>query len=284
VDGDRLFVTKVPQTLNREHLREHFAQFGELTDVYLPQVPGSAAHKGIAFISFLDPSTLHTVIQNAPHEICGLPVVVDLAAPRGTQVGKGKGGKKGGFAPGPGAFQPLAPMRRLPWEGHAPQQQAFWEPSFGGQELVPLGHHGFAGQHDFGAPALDMQPFVGKGVAGQPHAPNGHIVPGRLFLTKVAPDIQKADLELYFGQFGPLADVFIPLGKGIAFVSFNDPAHAMRVLQQQQHLVKPGSAVIVDQAVDRPPLGQDGNGKGKSKQPFKGGFAGGWNKGGFGPY
>ncbi|CAE7807851.1 dazap1, partial [Symbiodinium sp. CCMP2456] len=35
-NGDRLFVTKVPSTLNRDHMEKHFSQFGELTDCYMP--------------------------------------------------------------------------------------------------------------------------------------------------------------------------------------------------------------------------------------------------------
>ncbi|CAK0806408.1 unnamed protein product, partial [Prorocentrum cordatum] len=49
---DRLFVSRVPQSVSKEDLRAYFSQFGELTDVYLPQPPGSTSHKGIAFVSF----------------------------------------------------------------------------------------------------------------------------------------------------------------------------------------------------------------------------------------
>ncbi|CAK0806409.1 unnamed protein product, partial [Prorocentrum cordatum] len=33
---DRLFVSRVPQSVSKEDLRAYFSQFGELTDVYLP--------------------------------------------------------------------------------------------------------------------------------------------------------------------------------------------------------------------------------------------------------
>merc|ERR1719401_1684712 len=72
----------------------------------------------------------------------------------------------------------------------------------------------------------------------------------------------KVDLQLYFQQYGQLDDVYIPTGgKGIAFISFRDSVVSQRVLQAQQHFVKPGKAVLVDQAIDRPPLGGKG-GKG----------------------
>merc|ERR1719401_516064 len=92
---------------------------------------------------------------------------------------------------------------------------------------------------------------------------SGSPVSGRLFLTRVAPDITKVDLQLYFQQFGQLQDVFIPNGgKGIAFVSFMDARVASQVLQSQQHTVKPGKIVLVDQALDRPPLGAKAGGCG----------------------
>lgn len=92
---------------------------------------------------------------------------------------------------------------------------------------------------------------------------NGTPVPGRLFVTRVTPDMTKIDLQVYFQKFGALDDVFVPSGgKGIAFVSFRDPAASQEVLKTQQHAVKPGKAVLVDQAMDRPPLA--GGQKGRS--------------------
>lgn len=80
-------------------------------------------------------------------------------------------------------------------------------------------------------------------------------MPGRLFVTRVTPDMTKVDLQLYFQQYGQLDDIYISAGgKGIAFISFRDAVVSQRVLQAQQHFVKPGKAVLVDQAIDRPSL------------------------------
>lgn len=107
----------------------------------------------------------------------------------------------------------------------------------------------------------------------------GTPVPGRLFVTRVTPDMTKIDLQMYFQKFGALNDVFVPSGgKGIAFVSFRDPATAQDVLTTQQHEIKPGKAVLVDQAMDRPPLaGGGGGGKGQ-RSSFGHGAA--WGGGG----
>jgi len=239
--GDRLFVTKVPPQLTKDRLSSYFGQFGELTDVYMPAVPGSSTHKGICFVSYADPTVMLLVMQQPSHEIDGNLIVVDVAAPRGAQQG-GKGS--------PPSHQAVAPF------GVAP---------FGGA------HHGGFGGY---APPQQL-PFPG---AGNPGA--GTPVPGRLFLTKVPQDVTKDDLQLYFEQFGQLEDVYVPgNGKGIAFVSFSDPAQTARILQSQQHTVKPGAMVTVDQAIDRPALGGKGKGK-SSKGPPGGGFGGG-GKGGY---
>lgn len=195
--GDRIFVTKIPPAVQKDHLVDHFSQFGDLTDVYLPAIPGAALHKGIAFVSFAEASSMQAALAHTGHEVNGHPVVVDEAAPRGSAPSQ--------RAP-PGAARP----QRAPAPGHA-------------------------------------------------RGPNtGVPVPGRLFVTRVMPDITKEDLQSYFGRYGTIDDVYIPgggNGKGIAFVSFRDAASARRAFAESQHVVKPGRAVLVDQALDRPPLG-----------------------------
>eukprot|EP00439_Symbiodinium_sp_Y106_P020319 s1890_g2.t1 len=79
---DRLFVSKVPQSLGQAELRAHFAQFGDLTDVYLPAPPGGGGHKGICFVSFADASGIQKAIAHGAHEVQGSPISVDIAAPR----------------------------------------------------------------------------------------------------------------------------------------------------------------------------------------------------------
>ncbi|CAE7207375.1 dazap1, partial [Symbiodinium pilosum] len=90
-DGDnRLFVTKIAPFITKEDVAQHFAQFGVTTDVYLPAVPGRPGHKGIAFVSFQDPTAVQLAMGNEPHIINGNEVVVDRAAPRAAK-GEAKG-------------------------------------------------------------------------------------------------------------------------------------------------------------------------------------------------
>lgn len=247
--SDRLFITKIPPTLYHDQLREHFAQFGELADVYMPAIPGSLSHKGIAFISFTDGKALHRALQHPSHEIEGHQVVVDVAAPRGPS------GFGGGFGKG------AAPMSK---------GQAFGG-GWGGAQFGGGFAGGFAGGYAGGFAGGKGGFYKGAAMAA-PGVNTGVPVPGRLFLPKVPPEVTKFDIIAYFEQFGTLEDVFVPAGKGIAFVSYLDPIVAQHVLTTNQHIVKEGFQITVDQALDRPGAGGGGGG-------FAGGFAGKGAKG-----
>lgn len=253
--SDRLFVTKIPSIVGKDQLKDHFGQFGELTDVYLPAVPGSSNHKGIAFVSFGDPLALQLALQHSPHEIWGNTVVVDVAAPRGATSRP--------FQPRPDQVQFAIACE--PQQVHDHQVVGYQPP----QQLVPAGPS--PGVAAFAEPVSSTitlySPQDGvSATAGFPvalAAPGraGTPVPGRLFVTRVTPDMSKGDLQNYFEQFGELLDVFVPNAKGIAFVSFKDAAVAAGVLQAQTHFVKEGKAVLVDQALERPSLGDKGAGR-----------------------
>jgi RNA recognition motif-containing protein len=100
----RLFITKVSEKLNVDNLREYFEAYGEIDDVYVPRQFGTNRHKGIAFVSFVDPSSATGVLSvgSEGHIINGEPIVVDRAAPRdGTSSSTGKGGAAQRSAPYP---------------------------------------------------------------------------------------------------------------------------------------------------------------------------------------
>jgi len=70
-------------------LIEYFTQFGELQDCYVPDatVPGMP-HKGIAFVSFLNPRIADEVLRRESYEVKpGQFVVVDKANARGGDDG-----------------------------------------------------------------------------------------------------------------------------------------------------------------------------------------------------
>jgi len=232
---DRLFVMRLPQSVTTDELRAHFSRFGDVTDVFLPQVPGSSQHKGIAFLSFTNPESLARALHHPAHELHGQAVTVDVAIPR-----SGPGGGMLSAA----LVQPAVPSTAL------------------GSTSTQVGP-----QKSVAAPS--SSPSASLSNAAVPGVPGGGVpAGGRLFVTKVAPDVSVMDLRTYFGQFGQLADVYVPPGnKGIAFASYFDPASAQAVLKSSSHEVRPGRVVVVDQAFERPPMGSKGPGKGSSGKP-----------------
>mmetsp|Transcript_29761 Transcript_29761/g.65420 ORF Transcript_29761/g.65420 Transcript_29761/m.65420 type:complete len:394 (-) Transcript_29761:95-1276(-) len=109
-EGLRIFVTKVSQNLDEDHLRAYFGAFGELSDCYVPRVPGKTGHKGIGFVTYADHSAGEQVLLQAVHLVAGEEVTVDRATARTEKGGKGKGGDPymGGYAAA------YAPMRAAP--------------------------------------------------------------------------------------------------------------------------------------------------------------------------
>eukprot|EP00811_Abedinium_folium_P004672 NODE_14302_length_1117_cov_0.924242.p1 GENE.NODE_14302_length_1117_cov_0.924242~~NODE_14302_length_1117_cov_0.924242.p1 ORF type:complete len:322 (-),score=116.58 NODE_14302_length_1117_cov_0.924242:151-1065(-) len=280
---DRLFVTRVPHVLQREHLHAHFSRFGELTDVYLPAAApgGTAPHKGIAFVSFAERASLILALEAAPHEIGGQPVVVDIATPRGAPRASSLTAVAGGQSVVAGAVpqQQQQQPTLVPAPNFLPPQEVYDVAGEGGHFGVlngmlngavgALGYAGAvsaalgcAGGGGYDAAAAGC---TGTGFASYPMPRQnvGAPVPGRLFLTRVTPDLGKQELQDYFEQFGPLNDCYVPPGgKGIAFVSFTDAEVVERVLATPQHFLKLGQQpVLVEQALER--AGAEKGGKGK---------------------
>eukprot|EP00434_Breviolum_minutum_P015615 symbB.v1.2.013755.t1/scaffold976.1/size149240/8 len=81
-ESDRLFVTRVPATMTRDDVEKYFLQFGPIRDCYMPSIPGSGSHKGFAFISFTDSTSIKAATEKSQHEINGSTVVVDVAFSR----------------------------------------------------------------------------------------------------------------------------------------------------------------------------------------------------------
>lgn len=95
----------------------------------------------------------------------------------------------------------------------------------------------------------------------------------RIFVAKIAPDLEGEVVRGYFASFGEIEDFHMPRQggthcphRGIAFVSFANGADAERALETREHIVQPGCAPL---AVDRAKSRQPGGGRGP-----RGGYGG----------
>ncbi|ONM34608.1 RNA-binding (RRM/RBD/RNP motifs) family protein [Zea mays] len=77
----RIFVARIPQSVDESMFRRHFEAFGEILDLYMPKEHGSKGHRGIGFITFQSAESVDSIMQES-HELDGTTVVVDRATPK----------------------------------------------------------------------------------------------------------------------------------------------------------------------------------------------------------
>lgn len=82
-------------------------------------------------------------------------------------------------------------------------------------------------------------------------------VPMKLFIGKLLNGTTKEDVEDYFSDFGDLTDVFVPDGRGFAFVTFADQEDAQKVLRLS-HVLK-GNRIHVTPAIPKEAGSQNSN-------------------------
>lgn len=85
----KLFVGRLPNGITDSEVREHFEEYGELTDVYLPKPP-----RGFGFITFKDGEDAHQA-QQANHVLKGNRLNVTTADPKGGNKGHGQDRARG---------------------------------------------------------------------------------------------------------------------------------------------------------------------------------------------
>ncbi|TYJ10450.1 hypothetical protein E1A91_A11G208700v1 [Gossypium mustelinum] len=77
----RIFVARIPPSVDESTFRRHFEEYGEITDLYMPKDQVSKAHRGIGFITFASAESVENLMADA-HELGGSTVVVDRATPK----------------------------------------------------------------------------------------------------------------------------------------------------------------------------------------------------------
>ncbi|OMP02003.1 hypothetical protein COLO4_11423 [Corchorus olitorius] len=77
----RIFVARIPLTVDEEAFRSHFEEYGEITDLYMPKDQDTRSHRGIGFITFARSDSVDNVMSE-DHEFDGARVIVDRATPR----------------------------------------------------------------------------------------------------------------------------------------------------------------------------------------------------------
>ncbi|KAL6610078.1 hypothetical protein ACP70R_040047 [Stipagrostis hirtigluma subsp. patula] len=210
----RIFVARIPQSVNESMLREHFEAFGEIIDLYMPKEPGSKGHRGIGFVTFESADCVDRVMQET-HELDGTTIVIDRATPKDEDVR-------------------YPPSRAV-------------QGGYGAYDAYISAGTRYAAM---GAPTLYDHPrsAYGKGSFGG----FGMATTTRIFVGRLPQEANTDELRRYFGRFGRIVDVYIPKDpkrrghRGFGFVTFADRGVADRVAGRSHEIL--GQEVAVDTA------------------------------------
>lgn len=249
-ESTRIFVARVPQSISEASFRSYFADYGSITDCYMPKDPTTKAHRGIGFVTFDSSSSVDKVMEET-HQMDGSPLAVDRATPKDDSQ---RFGRSQHFH---GAGQ--QDMRLMAYGSPGGSY-----PGYGRQPMMNYGSHGLMNSS---LPGVGQVHNAGSG--GSPGSFGNGVRPtneAKVFVGKLPAEASAQDLRDYFGRFGPIEDVYIPkeLNKsshrGFGFVTFVEEAVAAFVAGRPHTIC--GRAVAVDRAT--PPEGGGGGAGGAS--------------------
>ncbi|KAG2603276.1 hypothetical protein PVAP13_5KG759900 [Panicum virgatum] len=200
----RIFVARIPQSVDESMFRRHFEAFGEILDLYMPKEHGSKGHRGIGFITFQSAESVDSIMQES-HELDGTTVVVDRATPKDEDV--------------------RYPPSRASQGG------------YGAYNAYISAATRYAA---LGAPTLYDHPgsAYGRGYYGSSQA-----VGKKIFVGRLPQEANTDDLRHYFGRFGRIVDAYIPKDpkrsghRGFGFVTFADESVAERVARRSHEIL-----------------------------------------------
>ncbi|KAF0922787.1 hypothetical protein E2562_002040 [Oryza meyeriana var. granulata] len=209
----RIFVARIPQSVDESMFRRHFEAFGEIIDLYMPKELGSKNHRGIGFITFRSAECVDSIMRET-HELDGTTVAVDRATPKDEDV--------------------RHPPRRVVQGG------------YGAYNAYISAATRYAA---LGAPTLYDHPGPAY---GRGHLGGSHGTGKKIFVGRLPQEANTDDLWDYFGRFGRIVDAYIPKDpkrsghRGFGFVTFADDGVADRIARRSHEIL--GQEVAVDTA------------------------------------
>lgn len=132
----KIFVGRLPDNITPDDLRNHFSEYGTLTDVFIPKNP----FRNFAFVTFGTSDMAQSIFKHK-HVIKGSPVTISEAipkdnAPPNSYGGGGGGGFNNGPQPNPGGYGGA-----VGYIGNANNNIHPFNNSYGAHQ-VPYHHHG----------------------------------------------------------------------------------------------------------------------------------------------
>ena len=79
MDKNKLFVGSLPWSIDNNSLRDLFAQFGEITDVFVVTDRDSGRSKGFGFVTFANEEDAQKALDMNGKDVEGRSIVVNVA-------------------------------------------------------------------------------------------------------------------------------------------------------------------------------------------------------------
>ena len=80
----RIFVARIPSSVNQPEFKAYFESFGPIRDAYMPRDSSKIGHRGIGFITYVNPDSVERVMS-MKHILGGNELAVDRANPKEKQ-------------------------------------------------------------------------------------------------------------------------------------------------------------------------------------------------------
>lgn len=248
-------------------IREAFAQYGEVTKVFVPKNRETGKAKGIAFVTMGSEAERDAAIEGLNEsQMDERTVYVDKAKPRGEAIKKNEGLTK--LYIGNISYDTTA-------EGLTEQFS-----QYGTVSNVYLPMDRYSGQpRGFAFLALDKEAaekaieecdgmeLDGRSIEVKVSLPRGAKAPNRnnetkLYIGNISFDTEQATLRELFEDYGPIIDLYVPLDqntsrpRGFAFVTL-EPENAQRAIEEVDGWEVDGRMLRVNEAQ---PKGSGGGG------------------------
>ncbi|MBY0545381.1 MAG: RNA-binding protein [Gammaproteobacteria bacterium] len=93
--NNKIYIGNLPFKMEPNELRDAFARFGEITDLFLVKDRDTGRLKGFGFITFANESAAHAALQMDGEKFGGRDLKVSIAKDREDREGGAAGGRGG---------------------------------------------------------------------------------------------------------------------------------------------------------------------------------------------
>mmetsp|Transcript_8915 Transcript_8915/g.16008 ORF Transcript_8915/g.16008 Transcript_8915/m.16008 type:complete len:442 (+) Transcript_8915:135-1460(+) len=200
-ETNKVFIGGLSRDTTDELLREHFSQFGELTDCVVIRDPETKRPRGFGFVAYDNPESVDAVMEcYESHQIAGKWVEVKRATAREAAAPSGLALRAPGM---PGMASPHGPM--------------------------------MMGGRQYGAPMGGYMPMAAPMAMAAPSSEGSER--NKVFIGGIPTETTDDALHAYFSQYGTLVDCVAMKDKatgrprGFGFVQYDSPESVDAVMQ-----------------------------------------------------